>query len=81
MAFNPKVPLALEKGTRGEVVDFLEKVDQCERWPQPFSTTMFFLTPIECDERASHCAHAHDYSLVRRPPRARGCEVASKMPY
>ena len=43
--FHPKVPLDLTKGTRGEVVDFLDKVGQCGRWPQQARTTMFFLIP------------------------------------
>ena len=40
--FHPKVPLELEKETRGKVVDFLGKVEQCEcgRWPQQACTTM-----------------------------------------
>ena len=33
VGFHPKVPLDLEKETRGEVVEFLEKVEQCGRWP------------------------------------------------
>ena len=42
--FHPKVPLDLTKETR-EVVEFLEKVEQCGRWPQQAYTTMFFLVP------------------------------------
>ena len=30
--FHPKVPLVLTRETRGEVVEFLEKVEQCGRW-------------------------------------------------
>ena len=30
---------------RREVVEVLEKVEQCGRWPQQACTTMFFLTP------------------------------------
>ena len=43
--FHPKVHLDLAKETRGEVVKFLEKVEQCGKWPQQASTTMFFLIP------------------------------------
>ena len=32
--FHPKVLLDLTKETRGEVVEFMEKVKQCGRWPQ-----------------------------------------------
>ena len=45
MAFIPKVPLDLTKETRGAVVDFLEKVEHCWRWPPQACTTMFFLIP------------------------------------
>ena len=41
--FHPKVPLDLTKETRGKMVEFLEKVLQCGRWPQQACTKMFFL--------------------------------------
>ena len=43
--FHPGVPLDLTKGTRGEIVEFLEKVEQSGKWPQQACTTMFFLIP------------------------------------
>ena len=43
--FHPKVPLHLAKETRGEIVEFLEKVEQSGKWPQQACTTMFFLIP------------------------------------
>ena len=43
--FHPKVPLDLTRETRGEVVEFLEKVKQSGKWPQQACTTMFFLIP------------------------------------
>ena len=43
--FHLKVPLDLTKETRGEVVEFLEKVEQSGKWPQQACTTMFFLIP------------------------------------
>ena len=43
--FHPKVPLDLTKETRGEIVEFLEKVEQSGKWPQQPCTTMFFLIP------------------------------------
>ena len=77
--FHSKVPLDLEGESRGEVVEFLEKVGQCWRWPQQACTTMFFLIP-KCRERASHCADDYDDSLVGSPACARGCELATEMP-
>ena len=43
--FHPKVPLNLTTETRGETVEFLEKVEQSGKWPQQACTTMFFLIP------------------------------------
>ena len=43
--FHPKVPLDLTKETRGEIVEFLEKVEQGCKWLQQACTTMFFLIP------------------------------------
>ena len=43
--FHPKVPLDLTKETRGEIVEFLQKVKQSGKWPQQTCTTMFFLIP------------------------------------
>ena len=43
--FHPKVPLDLTTETRGEIVEFLEKVEQSGKWPQQACTTMFFLIP------------------------------------
>ena len=40
--FHSKVPLALTRETRGEVVEFVEKVEQYGRWSQQACTTMFF---------------------------------------
>ena len=36
---HPKVPLDFERESRGEVVEFLEKVEQCGRWSQQACTT------------------------------------------
>ena len=43
--FRPNVPLNLTKETRGEIVEFLEKVEQSGQWPQQDCTTMFPLIP------------------------------------
>ena len=43
--FHPKVSLDLTKETGGQVVEFLEKVEQSGKWPQQACTTMFHLIP------------------------------------
>ena len=43
--FPPQSSLDVTKGTRGEIVEFLEKVEQSGKWPQQACTTMFFLIP------------------------------------
>ena len=43
--FHPKVPLDLTKETRGEIVEFPEKVEQSGQWPPQVCSTMFFLIP------------------------------------
>ena len=43
--FHPKVLLDLTKETTGEIVEFLENVEQSGKWPQQACTTMFFLIP------------------------------------
>ena len=45
MFFHLKLPLELSKGAAGDIVKFLEKLEQCGRWPQQAWTTMFFLFP------------------------------------
>ena len=41
--FHTTIPLGVTKETRGETVEFLEKVEQSGKWPQQACTTMFFL--------------------------------------
>ena len=72
--FHPKVPLDLTREPRGEVVEFLRKVEQCGRWPQQICTTVFFLIP-----RSARCANAYNDSLVGSFASARDCEMATKM--
>ena len=43
--FHTKVTLDVTKETRGEIVEFLEKVEQSGKCPQQACTTMFFLIP------------------------------------
>ena len=43
--FHPEVPLDLTKETRGEIVEFPEKVEESGKWRQHACTTMFFLIP------------------------------------
>ena len=43
--FHTKVPVDLTRETRGEVVEFLEQMQQRGNWPQQPCTTTFFLLP------------------------------------
>ena len=43
--FHPEVPLVLTKKTRGELMEFPEKVEESGKWRQQACTTMFFLIP------------------------------------
>ena len=43
--FHPKVPSDFTNETRKEFVEFLEKVEQSDKWPQQACTTTFFLIP------------------------------------
>ena len=43
--FHPEVSVDLTKETTGEIVEFLEKVEQSGKWQQQACTTMFFLIP------------------------------------
>ena len=38
--FHPKVQLDRSEKTRGEVVEFLQTVEQCGKWPQSPGMTM-----------------------------------------
>ena len=59
------------------MVDFVEKVEQCGRWPQQACTTMFLLIPVNVTgERPTF---ANDDSLVGSPASAGGCEMATKI--
>ena len=62
--FHPKGPLDLTRETIGEVVEFVEKVEQCGRLSQHACTTMFGLIPKDVTSLASHCAYVYDGSLV-----------------
>ena len=42
---SPKSSPGIDKRTRGELVELLEKVEQSGNWPQQACTTMFFLIP------------------------------------
>ena len=44
--FHMKVPLCLTEETTGGIVEFLEKVEQSDKWPQQGCTTMFLLIPM-----------------------------------
>ena len=49
--FHPEVLLDLTKETRGEIVKFLEKVEQSGTWPQQACTTMFLIPKNVTSER------------------------------
>ena len=76
--FHPKSPLGLTRETIGEVVEFVEKGEQCGRLPQHACTTMFCLIPKDVTSLASHCAYVYDGLLVGSLAIARGCEMATK---
>ena len=48
---HPKVPLDLTKETGGEIVEFLEKVEQSGKWPQQACTTIFLFPKNITSER------------------------------
>ena len=54
------------------MVKFIEKVEQCGRWPQQASTTMFFQFHKQCHERAFRCSSA---CFIGRCPRLRSLKV------
>ena len=79
MGFHLKLPLELSKGAAGDMVKFLEKLEQCWRWPQQACTTIF-LDSEERHKRTAHCTSPtmHD-SLVGSSAYARGFEVAAEV--
>ena len=64
--FHPKVPLNVTKETRGEIVEFLEKVEQSGKWPQQACTTIFFLI---------HKNVTSERPIALMPTLIRWCEV------
>ena len=83
--FQPKVPLDLTKETRGDIVEFLEMVEQSGKWPQQSCTTMFlcttfFLIPKNVtSERPIALIHADDDPLVGSLKSTRSGEVAAEV--
>ena len=71
--FHPKVPLDLTEETTGEVVEFLDNVEQSGKWPQQARTTMFFLLPKNV---TSERPIALMPTLIRRWEAMRAPEVA-----
>ena len=47
----PQSASGLDKETRGEIVEFLERVEQSGKWPQQAWTTMFFLILLNVTSR------------------------------
>ena len=56
--------------TKGVILEFLEKVEKCWRWPQQACTTMFFLIPKNVTS---------ERPIALMPPLIRGWE-ASRAP-
>ena len=63
MGFHLKLPLELSKGAAGDMVKFLEKLEQCWRWPQQACTTIF-LDSEERPKRTAHCTSAY-HAMIR----------------
>ena len=76
--FHPKVPLDLTKETSGEIVEFLDKVEQSGKWPQRARTTMSLLIPKNVTSETD-CARANVDSLVGSFKSARSGEVAAEV--
>ena len=76
--FHPKVPLDLTKETRGEILEFLVKVEQSGKWPQQACAPMFFLTPKTVTSEAN-CAYADVDPLVGSLESTRSGEVAAEV--
>ena len=77
--FHPKVPWDLAKETRGEIVEFLEKVGQSGTLPQQACTRMFFLIPKNVASGWAGRAHANVESLVGSLENTRSGEVAAEV--
>ena len=75
--FHPKVRLDLTKGTRGEVVELLEKVEQCGEMAAASLHNDVLPDPEECHEREADCADADVDTLVGSIEGARGCDMAT----
>ena len=54
----PRAP-DLSRETKRKAVEFLEKVEQCGRWPPQACTTMCFLIPKKRHRGPPHCSSAH----------------------
>ena len=76
---TPKVLLDLTKETRGDTVEFLEKVEQSGKWPQQACTTMFFVIPKNVTSERANCAFADVDPLVGSLASTRSGEVAAEV--
>ena len=78
--FHAKVPLDLASETRGEMVEFLEKVAQSGKWPQQSLHDDVLLDSEECHERETDRADADVDTLVGSFESDGGDEVAAEVP-
>ena len=76
-----EVTLDSAKETRKEVVEFLENVGQCGKWPQQTCKAMLFFDTEECHEQATDCAYANDGSLVGSLKGAGSGQMAIQVSY
>ena len=61
------------------MVEFLENLEQCGKWPQQACTTMFFLIPKKVTSERADCANANVDTLVGSSESAGGGEVAAEV--
>ena len=79
MASTQMSPLDLTKETRGEVVEFLDKVEQSGRWPQQACTTMSLLKPKNVTSETPITLVPTLIRLVGSLESTRSGEVAAKV--
>ena len=77
--FHPEVPLDLTGETRGEVVEFLEKMERSGKWPKQACTVTFFLIPKNVTRERPIALHANVDTLVGSLESTKRGEVAAEV--